>query len=98
MLFPAITHLYSEVWCWKNVFPVTWRHRTQFRDDEFISLVQPWCFFVVVFLTHKAAPALHVTAQHTQTLTDWGEAENSEGAFVSLVSQAVLFVLLKAPG
>lgn len=39
---------------------------------------------------------MQVTAQHTQTLTDRGEAEKSESALVSLIGQAVHFVLLEA--
>lgn len=43
-------------------------------------------------------PTLRVTAQHTQTLAHRGEVENSECTFVSLIGQAVQFVLVGAPG
>lgn len=47
-------------------------------------------------------PTLRVTAQHTQTLAHGeeggGGVENSECTFVSLIGQAVRFVLVGAPG
>lgn len=43
-------------------------------------------------------PTLRVTAQNTQTLAHRGEVENSECTFVSLIGQAVQFVLVGAPG
>lgn len=45
---------------------------SQFRDDKCICLAQTWYVFFFFFLHHKTAPALHVTAQHTQTLTHRG--------------------------
>lgn len=44
-------------------------------------------------------PTLRVTAQHTQTLAQGGKGvENSECTFVSVIGQAVRFVLIGAPG
>lgn len=42
--------------------------------------------------------ALQVTAHHTQTLTHRGKEGNLVRACVSVIGQAVQFVLFKAPG
>lgn len=77
--FPAISHLNTEVLYWKMFFfsHVVSPHSKplQFRDDEFICLVQTWCFFIL-FLTsqRRASPACHSSA-HTDTNTQGGGGE-----------------------
>lgn len=69
----AISHLCTEVWCWKMLFPVMWCQQTITVQRWQMYLSGPNAvFFFLFFLHHKAAPALHVTAQHTQTLTHRG--------------------------